>query len=72
MAISNLVSFLPISISGLGTRDATLIFLFSLINIQSELALSYSLLIFFTIFLAGGLFGYFCWWIKPLDFNKIR
>ena len=32
MAISNLISFMPISISGLGTRDATLIFLFSLRN----------------------------------------
>ena len=31
MAISNLISFIPISISGLGTRDAILIYLFFII-----------------------------------------
>ena len=45
LAISSIVALLPISISGLGTREATFIFLFSIINIVPEEAVSFSLLI---------------------------
>ena len=45
LAISSLIAVLPISISGLGTREATFIFLFSIINIVPEEAVSFSLLI---------------------------
>ena len=67
MAISNLISFIPISISGLGTRDATLIFLFSLIGLKPELAVSYAFLVFITFFVAGGMLGAVTWWMRPLD-----
>ena len=67
MAISNLISFIPISISGLGTRDATLIFLFSLIGLKPELAVSYAFLVFITFFIAGGLMGAVSWWFRPLE-----
>jgi len=70
MSIGNLISFIPISISGLGTRDATLIFLFSLKDIQPEVAVSYSMLIFFTFFICGSLMGAYAWWLKPLKFEK--
>lgn len=66
MAISNLISFIPISISGLGTRDATLIYLFSLIGLKPELAVSYSFLIFIVFFVCGGLMGAVAWWVKPV------
>lgn len=69
MAISNLISFIPISISGLGTRDATLIFLFSLIGLEPELAVSYAFLVFITFFVAGGLIGAVSWWFYPLELN---
>lgn len=45
LAISSAVAILPISISGLGTREATFILLFSIINIMPEEAVSFSLLI---------------------------
>ena len=45
IAISSLIALLPISISGLGTREATFIFLFSIINIVPEEAVSFSLLV---------------------------
>ena len=67
MAISNLITFIPISISGLGTRDATLIFLFSQIGFQAELAVSYAFLVFITFFVAGGLMGAVAWWMQPLN-----
>ena len=66
MAVSNLISFIPISISGLGTRDVTLIYLFSLIGLKPEMAVSYSLLIFITVFVCNGLMGSIAWWMKPL------
>ncbi len=72
MAISNLISFIPISISGLGTRDATLIYLFSLIGLKPELAVSYAFLVFMTFFCAGGLLGVMAWWMKPIKTNLIK
>lgn len=66
MAISNLISFIPISISGLGTRDATLIYLFSLINLTPELAVSYAFFVFVIFFVCGGLMGAVAWWLRPL------
>ena len=69
MAISNLISLMPISISGLGTRDATLIYLFSLIGLNPETAVSYAFLVFIAFFLCGGLMGAFAWWIKPFNLN---
>lgn len=71
MAISNLISFIPISVAGLGTRDATLIYLFSLIDLSPELAVSYAFLVFITFFVCGGLMGAVAWWIKPLSINSV-
>lgn len=67
MAISNLINFIPISICGLGTREATLIYLFSLIGLKPELAVSYSFLVFITFFVCGGLMGATAWFLKPVD-----
>ena len=71
MAISNLISFIPISISGLGTRDAALIYLFSLIGLNPEMAVSYAFLVFIIFFVCGGLMGAVAWWLKPLSINKV-
>ena len=72
MSISNLISFIPISISGIGTRDATLIFLFSLIKLSPELAVSYAFLVFITFFVTGGLLGAVAWWIRPLELHELQ
>lgn len=71
MSISNLFSFIPISISGLGTRDAALIYLFSLIGLQSELAVGYAFLVFFSFFVCGGIMGSIAWVIKPIKFKNV-
>ncbi len=72
MAISNLISFIPFSISGLGIREAILIFLFSLIGLEPELAVSYAFLIFITFFVAGGLIGAVAFWFYPLKLEKMN
>ncbi len=46
MSITVLITLIPISFNGIGTREATLIFLFGLVGLSSELAVSFSLLIF--------------------------
>jgi hypothetical protein len=66
MAVSRLLSILPVSISGLGVRDAVLVFLFAQVNLKPELAVSFSLLVFTTLFVFNGFLGALAWWIRPL------
>lgn len=56
-----IVTALPISVAGLGTREAAVIYLFGLFNLNKETALSFSLLIFTVDILAVsfGLIPYF-------------
>lgn len=70
MAISRLIGLIPISISGLGTRDATLIYLFSLIGLKPELAVGYSFLIFVTLFVFNGMIGAVAWCVKPVTITS--
>ena len=72
MSIVNIITLIPISISGLGTREASMIFLFKLIGLSTEAAISFSLLIFFVFFICGGLMGFIAWWLNPvkIDFSK--
>jgi glycosyltransferase 2 family protein len=72
MAVANLISFVPISIFGLGTRDAVLIYFFSFIGLNPETAVSYSFLIFITFFVCGGLMGLVAWWIKPINISFLK
>ncbi len=48
MALSNLVLILPISFSGIGTRDGLLILLFSVQSLSPETAVAFSFLVLFT------------------------
>ena len=56
-AIGTIIATIPISVSGLGTRELTLITLFSLYNIRPEAVVSMSLSSFFLIGLIEGLIG---------------
>lgn len=68
VTIAAIITLLPISIYGLGTRDATLLFLLSLISINPEKTITFSMLILF-VSLLYGLIGLICWWKKPLNTN---
>lgn len=67
MAITNIFTFLPISISGLGTREAALCFLLLPRGISLELILAYSMGVLLVFFVAGGLMGAVAWFLKPVD-----
>jgi uncharacterized protein (TIRG00374 family) len=71
VALGSLVALLPISISGLGTREAIIVAYLGLFGVAREMALSYSLLIFATFNLAGGLMGAIAWMLKPVPLNLL-
>lgn len=66
VALGSLITLLPISISGLGTREATIIAYLGTVGIAPAEALGFSLLVFVTFYLGGGLMGAVAWWIKPV------
>ena len=64
-----LLDTLPISFSGLGTRELALIFFFGMLSIPIETAVSLSLLVFFLTYMVHVPVGLVLWFIKPI---KIR
>lgn len=68
--IITIVELIPISFSGIGTRDAALIFFLSLASISYVSAVSFSLMILFTGYVSG-LFGLVFWLKNPVDLKEI-
>jgi len=69
VTIAGIVSMIPISYSGIGTRDLILISLFSIISISQEMTIAFSSLILST-HLIMVVVGFFCWLKKPISFDK--
>ncbi len=67
VALAALAVLIPISIFGLGTRDATLLFFFSAVGISPEKTIGFSTL-FLLILLMATLIGFLAWLKKPLKF----
>lgn len=72
VALGSLVTLLPISISGLGTREAAMIVYLGVVGVPAEAALGFSLLVFVTFYVAGGLLGAVAWWMKPVQLPITR
>jgi uncharacterized protein (TIRG00374 family) len=70
VALGSLVTLIPISISGLGTREAAMIAYLGQYDVSPEVSLGYSLLVFVTFYLAGGIIGAIAWFIKPAPLTK--
>lgn len=68
--IVTLADLLPISISGVGTRDAILIFFFSVLSMPPEQAVAFSLLLFFTGYLLVATIGYAFFLSRPVDIKN--
>ena len=64
VAIASLVSLIPVTVAGIGTRDAALIALFARLGINKEYAVSLSVLILF-LFIVNGLIGFLAWLKYP-------
>lgn len=65
VTIAGIITMIPISYSGIGTRDIVLITLFSVFGISKELSITFSSLILFT-YVPIALIGFICWLKKPL------
>jgi len=70
VALGSLITLLPLSISGLGTRDVAIIAYLGAAGVPPAAALGFSLLVFFTFYLSGGLMGALFWWLKPVPLPK--
>lgn len=70
VALGNLAALLPVSISGLGTRDAAIVAYLATAGIHAHAALGFSLLVFATFNVGGGLMGAIAWWIKPPSLSR--
>jgi hypothetical protein len=67
VTVAGFITLIPVSISGIGTRDAALIILFSPFLIAKEQIIAYSTLILLMV-AWGALIGLICWLIKPIKF----
>lgn len=68
MSATNFISFIPISISGLGTREASLVYFMARLPMPygRELAVAFGLTLFLVLFVGGGLIGLVAWQFAPL------
>ena len=66
VSISAIITLIPISISGIGTRDATLIILFSYLGLSKESAIAFSMMILI-MFAFNGSIGLIAWLKKPIS-----
>lgn len=62
---STLVTFIPITVAGVGTRDLVLIAMFTRLGYLKEEAIAFSMLILI-IYLLTALFGFVAWLVKPV------
>ena len=69
LPIINILEILPVSISGIGTRDAALIFLFSFIGIGTEAAVAFSIVFLVFGLWFFGLIGGLIFLRNPVDIS---
>lgn len=72
LSLMSLVTLIPITIAGFGTREASLIFLFAFYGLNPETAIVFSMLQFLAFFLWGGIIGWIFWMIKPVKISLIK
>lgn len=68
VTLATLATLMPVSILGLGTRDAVLLLLFSSLGINPEITISFSTL-YLLMLLMANFIGFLSWLKKPLKFK---
>lgn len=72
MSITTLVSLLPITIMGFGTRESALLFLMMPFDISQETILAFSFGIFIVFYMGSTFFGALFWFFSPIKTNPLR
>jgi uncharacterized protein (TIRG00374 family) len=70
--IISVVDLLPISISGIGTRDATLLYLFGIIGIAPETIVAFSILYLVFSYWFIALVGLLFWFLYPIPLEMLK
>ena len=65
VSISAFITLIPVSISGIGTRDATMVILFSFVGLNPASAVAFSTLVLF-LYIVNGVVGLLAWMKKPI------
>jgi uncharacterized protein (TIRG00374 family) len=72
VALGSLAALLPISVAGLGTREAAIVAYLSKVGASEGSALAFSMLIFVTFYIAGGVIGAVAWLAKPVPVDGLH
>ena len=64
-AVASLLGLIPISVSGLGVREAFFVAVAPSLGLEADAAMGLSLMVFLVIYLALAAIGFVCWQIKP-------
>ncbi len=72
VALGSLITLIPISISGLGTREAAIVAYLGITGVTAEAALGFSLLVFLIFYIGGALLGAGAWLIKPVPWKQAK
>lgn len=71
LSLMNLVTIIPVTLAGFGTREVSLVYLLSFYAVTPETAIVFSLLQFSAFFLWGGIIGLIIWFYKPVSIRMI-
>lgn len=69
--VLSLADLIPISVSGIGTREAILVILFSFIGLTKEQAVAFSLMIFTISYVLVALAGYVFYLSEPVNVSAV-
>lgn len=72
VALGSLVTLVPISISGLGTREAAVVAYLGANGVPAQAALGFSLLVFAVFYVGGAVIGSVAWFIKPAQWGDAK
>jgi uncharacterized protein (TIRG00374 family) len=64
VAIGTLVTLIPVSVGGIGTRDAAIVTYLAALGIAPTQALAFSIVMFGVFHVGGAVIGLACWWMK--------
>jgi hypothetical protein len=69
LAVANLMGLLPISMSGVGIREAFFAIVFPAIGLSAAQGVAFGLFVFFVVYIALAVIGFVSWQIKPPTFS---
>ena len=70
VTLGSLITLIPISISGIGTRELIITSFLSTKNIDTDISFAFSILIFLNFYIITALIGFLSWLIKPIPIKN--